>query len=655
MLGSSTENSSGSGKSNTLKHLQITELKEFPAFLAAPRPPTPLRRHRRIRRATEGQRTRPPSRTRHPLRLAPIPRLPRRSLSRRWKSPQTSRSSSRSFRTRRRARRYAERHVYGDPRASCFHARHALERLVKRVYKVDKTLSPPKVQNLDSYLTEPAFRALVPEAVWQKAEYIRQAGNVAVHGNKPPAPEKALDVVRELFHVVYWAGRTYLRHGAESLRGKTFDESLIPKVEPEATPASIEALEALEAERDAAEEARKEIESELEALRERLAAIKAENEAVPDTHDWNEDKTRKLIIDLALLRAGWRLDQKQRPRIRSHGDAQRRRASVMPTTFYGATTASRWRWWRRRRPSSIRRWGSSRRSSTPTAWRPCTVSVRSSSTPTATRPGCGTTSPTRRARSPGSTRRTSWHRLIHRRAQREPLDVARVKDAIVERYYQKRAIGSIGEHFAKARRKALLVMATGTGKTRTAIALVDLLQRAGWVKRALFLADRVSLVNQAVGAFKAHLPESSPVNLVTEKDKAGRVYVCTYPTMMGLIDETKGQRSALRRWALRSGDHRRGASFGLPEVRRDLPLLRLAARRPDRDAERGGRPEHLRALRPGAGRADRCLRAGDCRGGRLSRAAAGAAGGPEVPPPGHRLRLAQRGGEGAVGEPRLGR
>ena len=61
-----------------------------------------------------------------------------------------------------------------------------------------------------------------------------------------------------------------------------------------------------------------------------------------------------------------------------------------------------------------------------------------------------------------------------------------------------------------------------------------------WVKRTLFLADRVSLVNQAVGAFKTHLPESSPVNLVTEKDKTGRVYVCTYPTMMGLINETTG-------------------------------------------------------------------------------------------------------------------
>ena len=72
---------------------------------------------------------------------------------------------------------------------------------------------------------------------------------------------------------------------------------------------------------------------------------------------------------------------------------------------------------------------------------------------------------------------------------------------------------------------------------------MDLLQRAGWVKRTLCLADRVSLVNQAVSAFKAHLPESSPVNLVTEKDKVGRVYASTYPTMTGLIDETEGDQA----------------------------------------------------------------------------------------------------------------
>ena len=61
--------------------------------------------------------------------------------------------------------------------------------------------------------------------------------------------------------------------------------------------------------------------------------------------------------------------------------------------------------------------------------------------------------------------------------------------------------------------------------------------RCNWAKRVLFLADRIALVNQAVGAFKTHLPSSSPVNLVTERHGDGRVYVSTYPTMMGLIDE----------------------------------------------------------------------------------------------------------------------
>ena len=63
--------------------------------------------------------------------------------------------------------------------------------------------------------------------------------------------------------------------------------------------------------------------SELDALREQLAAIKAENEAVPETHDWNEAETRRLLIDLALQRAGWPLDQRARPGVRSHGHAQR--------------------------------------------------------------------------------------------------------------------------------------------------------------------------------------------------------------------------------------------------------------------------------------------------------------------------------------------
>ena len=434
---------------------------------------------------------------------------------------------------------YAERHVYGDPRASCFHARHALERLVKRVYRVDKVLSPPRVQNLENYLREPAFQALVPEAVQQKAEFVRKAGNVAVHGKKTPTPETALDVLRELSHILYWAGRTYLRKGAENLRGRIFDESLIPRPDVPQARASLAELQAVTTQRDAAEDARAELEGEVEALRKRLAAIKAENEAVPETHDWNEEKTRRLLIDLALHRAGWPLDQKRDREYQVTG---------MPNES-GIGYADYVLWGDDGRPLAVVE--AKKTTVDPKVGRQqaklyadCLEAMHGQrpiifyTNGYRTRLWDDLFNPPRTVA--GFYKKDELASLIVRRAQREALDVARVRDRIVDRYYQKRAIGSIAAQFANARRKALLVMATGSGKTRTAIALVDLLQRAGWVKRTLFLADRRSLVKQAVNAFKTHLPESSPVNLVTERDKVGRVYGSTYPTMMRLIDESEG-------------------------------------------------------------------------------------------------------------------
>lgn len=434
---------------------------------------------------------------------------------------------------------YAELHVYADPRASCFHARHALERLVTRIYRIDKTLSPPRVQNLDQYLQATTFRSLVPRAVWQKAEFVRQAGNVAVHGSKAPEPERALDVLRELSHVLYWAGRTYLRKGAEDLQGWVLDESLIPRPATRGSPTSLDQLESIAAQRDAAEEARQRVATELASLQERLAAIKAENEAVPDTHDWNEQKTRRLLIDLALQRAGWALDGPNDREYRVAGMPNAERVGYADYVLWGDDG----------KPLAV------------VEAKKTTVDVEVGQQQAKLYADCleamhgqrpiifytngydtliwdDLTYPPRPVA--GFYKKDELTALVVRRSQRRALDVAQVKGEIVERYYQKRAIGSIAEQLAGARRKALLVMATGTGKTRTAIALVDLLQRAGWAKRVLFLADRIALVNQAVGAFKAHLPESSPVNLVTEKEKTGRVFVSTYPTMMALIDETRG-------------------------------------------------------------------------------------------------------------------
>ena len=97
----------------------------------------------------------------------------------------------------------------------------------------------------------------------------------------------------------------------------------------------------------------------------------------------------------------------------------------------------------------------------------------------------------------------------------------RVNDKIADRYYQKEAIQAVCDAFDKRkRRKALLVMATGSGKTRTIIALADILIRHGWVKNLLFLADRNALVTQAKRAFHNLLPDLSLCNLTEGKEEA---------------------------------------------------------------------------------------------------------------------------------------
>ena len=129
--------------------------------------------------------------------------------------------------------------------------------------------------------------------------------------------------------------------------------------------------------------------------------------------------------------------------------------------------------------------------------------------------------------------------MVQRRRTRVPLATTQINRDIVERPLPASSDQRPSTRRSRAKqRDALLVMATGSGKTRTVIALVDQLMRAGWVKRVLFLADRVALVNQATNAFKTHLPSATTVNLVTEKITDGRVYVSTYPTMVGLINDT---------------------------------------------------------------------------------------------------------------------
>ena len=130
--------------------------------------------------------------------------------------------------------------------------------------------------------------------------------------------------------------------------------------------------------------------------------------------------------------------------------------------------------------------------------------------------------------------------LEERRAARKPLSVEMIDTGIAGRDYQLAAVRTILEQLEEKRRKFLMVMATGTGKTRTAVALVELLMRARWAKRVLFLVDRIALRDQALDAFKEHMPSElrwpAPNEVGGGFPRNRRVYVTTYPTMLNLIE-----------------------------------------------------------------------------------------------------------------------
>lgn len=133
-------------------------------------------------------------------------------------------------------------------------------------------------------------------------------------------------------------------------------------------------------------------------------------------------------------------------------------------------------------------------------------------------------------------------KLINRRSELKALNEIPIDDQITDRCYQKEAVRAVCESIEKGHRKALLVMATGTGKTRTAASLADVLSSGGQITNTLFLADRIALVAQAKDAFKNYLPDMSLCNLLSNKDdKNARIVFSTYPTMLNSIDTAKSE------------------------------------------------------------------------------------------------------------------
>lgn len=151
-------------------------------------------------------------------------------------------------------------------------------------------------------------------------------------------------------------------------------------------------------------------------------------------------------------------------------------------------------------------------------------------------PGSGRGYPTRPVE--GYPSAQQLRQIINRRKTRRPLAAAMVDPNIAGRDYQQEMIRRVTESFENdLKRRSLLVMATGTGKTRVAIATSKLLRKSNWVGNVLFLADRTALVTQAHDNFVEHYPDSAPVNLLEDPDGVGDVYISTYQTMMSLIND----------------------------------------------------------------------------------------------------------------------
>lgn len=426
----------------------------------------------------------------------------------------------------------AEQHVYGAPLYAAMLCRKSLEEWVRWMYEHDEDLTLPYDTSLSSLIHEQCFKNVVAPMQFNHINLIRKLGNAAVHTSAKIKPQEALYALQLLHGFIGWITMVY---GEEKSQIKSFDESLLPK--EAGKDKSKEELQKLE-------QAFHSQQSELKKLQDELASIKAlktHNSAfIPPPIDPNEDLTRKIYIDTLLREAGWdpfgvnvpeypvkkcmpqadgsngdgKVDYvlwgndgkpvavveakrtSRDPRVGQHqakcyADCLQKEYGQRPVIFYS---------------NGFQTW----------MWDDLNYAPREVF---------------------GFYTKDELQTLIQRRIFKKPLSSQKINDAITDRYYQHEAIRKIAEALEKNHREGLLVMATGTGKTRVAASLIDFLSKANWAKRILFLADRNALIHQAKTNLNDYLPHLPAVDLTREKeDESSRIVFSTYQTMINMID-----------------------------------------------------------------------------------------------------------------------
>ena len=423
----------------------------------------------------------------------------------------------------------AEKILHIDVDSCVLNCRRAMEFAVKWMYSVDRELVMPYQDNLVSLMNDEKFRDIIGNDIWRRMEFIRKLGNNAAHGGKKVTKEQAELCLENLFvfldFVAYCYAPAYTeQHFDKSLLELTVDEafSFVPEND-------IDINKLIE---------------ENKALKDELTARRAEQQQtyVPKPLDLSEYKTRKIYIDFMLEDAGWVEGKDWLNEVELYGMPNKSEVGYADYVLFGDDG----------KPLAVLE-----------AKRTCVDVAKGRqqaklyadlleqkygrrpiiflSNGFDTRIWNDKYYPERKVASVYSKR--DLEKLFNLHTMRTSLKNVMVDKAIAGRYYQEGAIKAVCEAFDKKnRRKALLVMATGSGKTRTVIALCKVLLDHGWVKNILFLADRNSLVTQAKRAFVNMLPDLSVTNLCEDKENFdSRCVFSTYQTMMNCIDTVKDE------------------------------------------------------------------------------------------------------------------
>ncbi|MFR7656897.1 MAG: DEAD/DEAH box helicase family protein [Coprococcus sp.] len=439
----------------------------------------------------------------------------------------------------------AEKIILMDPESSIINSRRAMEFAIKWMYSVDKDLEMPYQDNLQSLMNAEDFRQLVSADLLKRMDYIRRSGNNVAHSNKKLGRDEAMLCLENLFIFLDYVACCY----ADEYRERTFDKDIITaRIDKIKASKGAEKKEKIEREEIALREVDlKKLIAENASLKDELSKRRQENQPtyVPKPLDLSEYKTRKLYIDSMLVDAGWREGEDWINEVELSGMPSKSGNGRADYVLYDDM----------QRPLAVIE-----------AKRTC-VDVSKGRQQAKLyadilekqyhrRPVIFLTNgfethiidgqyPERKCSMIYSKRDLEkWFNLL---AMRTRLNHITVDKSIAGRYYQEAAVKAVCNSFdEKNRRKALLVMATGSGKTRTIIALCKVLLDHGWVKNILFLADRNSLVTQAKRNFVNLLPNLSCTNLVEEKDNYNAHCVfSTYQTMMNCIDTVNDDQGKL--------------------------------------------------------------------------------------------------------------